>query len=51
MPNLDVLADALLVLGGFAVGWYARVRVPEGVEWRVWLKANRKLARFRRALA
>jgi hypothetical protein len=51
LANLGVLYLALLTLGGFAVGWWAGRRAPEGTEYRVWLKASRKLTRFRRAIA
>ena len=51
MANLDVLADALLVLGGFVLGWVAGRCAPDGIEYRAWLKLTRKIAKARRRVA
>ena len=45
--NLTILAIGLAMLGCIAIGWAARARAPEGIEYRVWLKLALRLHRSR----
>lgn len=38
-----------LMVGCMGLGWWAGRRAPEGIEWKLWVKAKRKLGRRFRA--
>ncbi len=56
MPTLPAHSLAILVTGGIALVaalliWIAARQAPDGIEYKLWLKAVRKLNKFRRAFA
>lgn len=51
MADWAILRESAEMLGAVAIGWWVARRAPDGVEWGAWVKAKRKLTRFRRAFS